>query len=103
MGDKRWLFDGGLFAINRAIIVLSKSEKLLKSLCGAIYKGFLLWKDKTKMIKVQEINKICEGLEKDNKKTAIKKLIDKGYSKENAIKYYNIWRKHYVTTLINIS
>jgi hypothetical protein len=55
------------------------------------------------MIKVQEINKICEGLERDNKKTAIKKLIDKGYSKENAIKYYNIWRKHYVTTLINIS
>ncbi|MDF2672432.1 MAG: hypothetical protein K0R09_697 [Clostridiales bacterium] len=54
------------------------------------------------MIKLQEIYKICEGLEKDNKKVAIKKLTDKGYSKENAIKYYNIWRKYYVTTLTNI-
>jgi hypothetical protein len=48
MGDKRWLFDGGLFAFNRAIIVLSKSEKLLSSLCGAIHEGFLFWKDKQK-------------------------------------------------------
>lgn len=48
------------------------------------------------MIKLQEIYKLCEGLENYNRKAAIKKIINKGYSEDIAEKYYNIWRRHYL-------
>lgn len=48
------------------------------------------------MIKLQEIYKLCEGFEKDDKKSGIKKLIDYGYSESTALNYYNIWRRHYM-------
>lgn len=55
------------------------------------------------MLKLKEIYKLCYEFEKDERKVAIKKLMKKGYSEENSKKYYNIWRKYYVTTVINIS
>lgn len=55
------------------------------------------------MLKPKEIYNLCIGFEEDGRKVAIKKLMEKGYSKKISIKYYNIWRKHYVTTVSNIS
>lgn len=52
---------------------------------------------------LNQLNKICEGLEKVHRRDGIKELMDKGYSKKNAVKYYNLWRKYYVTTLFNIT
>jgi hypothetical protein len=54
------------------------------------------------MIRDQEIYKICEGFEKIDTATAIKKLIAKGYIMAKATEYYNFWRKYYVITLFNI-
>lgn len=48
------------------------------------------------MIKPQEIYKLCDGFENEDKKSAIKKLISKGYSGSIATSYYNIWRRHYM-------
>jgi len=48
------------------------------------------------MIKLQEIYKLCECCEKQNRKNGIVKLIEKGYSESIATKYYNIWRRHYM-------
>lgn len=48
------------------------------------------------MIKLQEIYKLCEGFEKDDKKSGIKKLISYGYSESTALNYYYIWRRHYM-------
>lgn len=42
---------------------------------------------------------MCEGLEYFDRKTSIRKLIYKGHSEKNAIKYYNIWRRHYLETM----
>lgn len=55
MGDKRWLFDGGLFAFSCDIIVLSKTEKLLSSLCGVVHEGFLFWKGRGKCLEEREL------------------------------------------------
>lgn len=51
------------------------------------------------MLKLQEIYKICEGLEYFDRKTSIRKLISKGCSEKNAVNYYNIWRRHYLETM----
>lgn len=48
------------------------------------------------MIKLQEIYKLCNGFENEDRKTSIKKLIKKGYSESTATNYYNIWRRHYI-------
>ena len=48
------------------------------------------------MIKLQEIYNLCEGSEREDRKSAIKKLMNKDYSENNAIKCYNIWRRHYL-------
>ena len=48
------------------------------------------------MIKLQNIYKICEGSEKEDRKVSIKRLIGKGYSENTAKNYYNIWRRHYM-------
>jgi hypothetical protein len=55
------------------------------------------------MIKLQKIYALCDGLGKLDRKAGINKLMDKGYSEESATTYYNIWRKHYVNTLTNIT
>jgi len=51
------------------------------------------------MLKLQEIYKMCKGLEYFDRKTSIRKLINKGYSEKNAVNYYNIWRRHYLETM----
>ncbi|WP_298836896.1 hypothetical protein [Clostridium sp.] len=48
------------------------------------------------MIMLQKIYKLCECFEKQDRKTGIMKLINKGYSEGTSIKYYNIWRRHYM-------
>lgn len=48
------------------------------------------------MIKLQEIYKLCEDFEKEDRKEGIRKLISKGYSESIATNYYNIWRRHYM-------
>ncbi|MBU3154155.1 hypothetical protein [Clostridium estertheticum] len=48
------------------------------------------------MIMLQKIYKLCECFEKQDRKTGIMKLINKGYSESTSIKYYNIWRRHYM-------
>ena len=48
------------------------------------------------MIKLQEIYNLCECFEKQDRKSGIVKLIDKGYSEGTATIYYNIWRRHYM-------
>lgn len=48
------------------------------------------------MIRLQKIYKLCECYEKQDRKAGIMKLINKGFSEETAIKYYNIWRRHYM-------
>ena len=48
------------------------------------------------MIKLNEIYKLCKGFEVEQRKAGIKKLMCKGYSESIAIKYYNIWRRHYM-------
>ena len=45
---------------------------------------------------LQKIYKLCECFEKQDRKTGIMKLINKGYSEGTSIKYYNIWRRHYM-------
>jgi len=55
------------------------------------------------MLNQNQLNNICDGFENIDRATAIKKLIVKGHSREKAIAYYNTWRRHYVTTLINIT
>lgn len=52
---------------------------------------------------LNRLNKICEGLEEADRREGVRKLMIKGYSKKNAVKYYNLWRKYYVTTLFNIT
>lgn len=48
------------------------------------------------MIKLQKIYKLCKGFEQDDKKSAIKKLMSKGYKESTAKNYYSIWRRHYM-------
>lgn len=55
-----------------------------------------------KMLNQSHLNKLCDGLEKIDRATAIKKLIAKGYSIDKATEYYNLWRKYYITTFSNI-
>lgn len=54
------------------------------------------------MLNQSHLNKLCDGLEKIDRATAIKKLIAKGYSIDKATEYYNLWRKYYITTFSNI-
>ncbi|KOF56133.1 hypothetical protein AGR56_04230 [Clostridium sp. DMHC 10] len=53
------------------------------------------------MIKLQEIYKLCNGLEVKDRRTGIKELIYKGCSKSTASIYYNIWRRHYLESTKN--
>lgn len=55
------------------------------------------------MLNQEELNNLCEGLEKVERKDGIKKLIVKGYSIDEATECYNIWRKYYVRTLVHIT
>jgi len=48
------------------------------------------------MIMLQKIYKLCDCFEKQDRKSGILKLINKGYSESTATKYYNIWRRHYM-------
>ena len=48
------------------------------------------------MIKLEEIYKLCECCEKQDRKTGIRKLMEKGYDEITATKYYNIWKRHYM-------
>jgi len=48
------------------------------------------------MIKLEEIYKLCECCEKQDRKTGIMKLMEKGYNEIIATKYYNIWKRHYM-------
>jgi len=48
------------------------------------------------MIKLEEIYKLCECCEKQDRKTGIMKLMEKGYNEITATKYYNIWKRHYM-------
>jgi len=50
------------------------------------------------MIMLQKIYKLCECFEKQDRKAGIMKLINKGFSESTSIKYYNIWRRHYMDT-----
>lgn len=50
------------------------------------------------MLKLQEIYKLCEGFENQNRELSTRKLIKRGYSEEVAVSYYNIWRRHYLET-----
>lgn len=53
------------------------------------------------MMKLQEIYKLCYGFENINKNAGIKRLMSKGYSKNDALRFYNIWRRHYLETCID--
>ncbi|WP_183128094.1 hypothetical protein [Clostridium autoethanogenum] len=55
------------------------------------------------MLKQEELNNLCDGLEKVDRKDGIKKLMAKGCGEKSATNIYNTWRRHYVTTLINIT
>lgn len=48
------------------------------------------------MIKLQEIYKLCNGLETKDRRNGIKELIHKGCNESTAVNYYNIWRRHYM-------
>ncbi|WP_147565122.1 hypothetical protein [Clostridium tyrobutyricum] len=48
------------------------------------------------MINVERIYNLCNNFEMCNRSIAIKKLVAKGINKNNAIRYYNIWRRHYL-------
>ena len=48
------------------------------------------------MINLQEIYKLCNGFEHEDRKACVKKLINKRYSESTATNYYNIWRRHYI-------
>lgn len=48
------------------------------------------------MIKLEEIYKLCECCEKQDRKMGIMKLMEKGYNEIVATKYYNIWKRHYM-------
>ncbi|WP_147565038.1 hypothetical protein [Clostridium tyrobutyricum] len=48
------------------------------------------------MIDLEKIYNLCNNYEMCDRATAIKKLVARGISKNNAIRYYNIWRRHYL-------
>lgn len=53
------------------------------------------------MIMLSKIYKLCECFEKQDRKSGIMKLINKGFSESTATKYYNIWKRHYMDTSSN--
>lgn len=48
------------------------------------------------MIDLEKIYNLCNSFEMCDRAAAIKKLVARGISKNNAIRYYNIWRRHYL-------
>ena len=48
------------------------------------------------MIDLEKVYNLCNSFEMCDRATAIKKLVARGISKSNAIRYYNIWRRHYL-------
>lgn len=48
------------------------------------------------MLNLQEIYKLCDGFDGQDRKTSIQKLKRKGYSEEIANNFYNIWKRHYM-------
>ena len=48
------------------------------------------------MINLERIYNFCDGFETCDRATGIKKLMEKGIEKSNAINYYKIWRRHYL-------
>ena len=50
------------------------------------------------MIDLEKIYNLCNSFEMCDRVTAIKKLVARGISKNKAIRYYNIWRRHYLET-----
>ena len=52
------------------------------------------------MLNLQEIYKLCDGFDGQDRKTSIQKLKRKGFSEETANNFYNIWKRHYMETSI---
>lgn len=48
------------------------------------------------MINLEKIYNLCDGFENCDRAAAIRRLIVKGIDKNNAVNYYNIWRRHYL-------
>ncbi|MBP2032686.1 hypothetical protein J2Z42_001360 [Clostridium algifaecis] len=48
------------------------------------------------MIDLEKIYNLCNSFEMCNRSDAIKKPVARGINKNNAIRYYNIWRRHYL-------
>lgn len=49
-----------------------------------------------KIINLKKIYNLCNGFEKCYRATGVKKLMSQGISEEDAVSYYNIWRRHYL-------
>ena len=71
-----------------------------KGLKFCMFPRYLRRKEK-KMIMLSKIYKLCECFEKQDRKSGIMKLINKGFSESTATKYYNIWKRHYMDTSSN--